>query len=406
MFNRQNTSPANNQNLLVIVILAVTGSFGALSIDALVPALPEIAREFQTTTLQTQWTISSFLLGFGLGQMLIGPLADRFGRRPTLLWGIALYTITSLCCILVDSIELLTAMRFLQAVGAAAGAVITRAVVRDVYTSDKAAKALSVMLSITLLTPFIAPIIGGLAVTYFHWTLSLWIMAACGTLCLLANGHHLVESLPPDQRHSLHILHIISVYKDIIRSPVFLRHCLTYSFCFAGLFIYIANAAFIIVNTMGYGPESVGYLFAGTSLGASLGAYLSRLLLNRNPVHIVQRLGILSFIIGCICVLILALLETHNIYLFGFSMVFCTIGMGISWPSCTSRAMAPFKKSAGSASALLGGLQFILASVTSLLAARFIQQDFLIMAVAMMICAVMVVIVFYGLRPLADDQAD
>jgi DHA1 family bicyclomycin/chloramphenicol resistance-like MFS transporter len=376
-------------------LLAALSAIGPLTTDMYLPSLPDIARQLAAPTAQVQLTISAYLFGFAIGQILYGPLSDRHGRKPVLMAALGLYSAASLACALSPSIGMLIASRALQALGGCGGIVLARAIVRDLYSGARAGRELSLIGSVMALAPVLAPIAGGAMQTGFGWRSVFFTLVAAG-LC----GAGVIWMLLPEtlgqRAEPLSLSSALKSYRVVARNPVYLAYLGLASTSYAGLFAWISGASFVLQNLYGLTPFDFGVAFALGSIGYMTGATLA--------ARTVVRLG-LDRTIGfgaCACaaggfgmVAAVALGLTSPVSLVLPVAVYLA-GLGMVLPQSFAGAMTPFPERAGTASALLGFVQQSLAALCGALVGVLLGTNAwpLAAAVAVMGCATLALWVF------------
>jgi DHA1 family bicyclomycin/chloramphenicol resistance-like MFS transporter len=342
---------------------ALTG-FGPLSIDMYLPAMPALAASFGTTAGRVQLTLSAFFLGFGLGQLLYGPLADRWGRRPPLLAGISLYVAASGLCALAPRVDALIAARVVQGLGACAGPLIARAVVRDLYARERAARMLSLMLLVMGVAPLLAPLVGGQLLLAFGWRSIFALLAVFGLLCLAGAGLGLPETLPAERRAAVGVAAAVGRYVELLRHRGFLGYALCSASAYAGLFAYFAGSPFVFIELYSVPAERYGFLFALNVVGLLACAALnSRLVLLQGPDRL---LGTGVRVIAVAGTVLLAAALTGVGGLAGLvGPIFCFVAvLSFIGANAMAGALAGFPHMAGTASALAGTIQFGFAALS------------------------------------------
>jgi MFS transporter, DHA1 family, multidrug resistance protein len=322
----------------LIFILAAIVALGPLSVDMYLPTMPSMVDFFGTTISRVQLTLSSYLLGFALFHLVCGPLSDRFGRKPVLLGGLALYVVMSVACALAASIEQLIVFRFFQAMGACCAPTLGRAVVRDIFPPHEAVKALAYVSSLMAVAPVIAPTLGGLLVTIGDWRLSFWVLAGAGVIAMLLTFFQVPESLPHKQ--TLHPKNIAKNYLQLLRSPDYMGCVLTSACLYAGAFAFVSGSSFVLIDFMGVKPAFFGMYFLAIVFG-----YVSGNLMTARIAH-----------------------------------AFVTMGIGLVLPQAMALALKPFPHMAATASALLGFLQMSASAIAGLLVGIFLVDKPLPMA--------------------------
>ncbi len=343
--------------------IALLVALGPLATDMYLPALPGLTGEFSTSTGQVQLTLSLFLAGFALAQIIYGPLSDRFGRKPMMLVGLSLFVLASIACALAQSIEVLILARFVQALGGSAGPVLGRAMVRDIHGPQESARVLSHIGSAMALAPAFAPILGGYMSVYLGWASIFWFLALVGflgvSLLLLA----IDETAPMEHRHPKPVKTIIGDYARLLRDPGYLGYTLTCTLTYAGLFAFISGSSFVIIEYFGISEQHFGLLFmlvcAGYISGTLSGARLSRRFDFRRLVGV----GSLILLLAGGSMLAIALDRPEQVMSIVFPMIIFMVGVGLVMPQSMAGALANYPHMAGSASGLLGFIQMTVAGL-------------------------------------------
>ncbi len=386
----------SRHGLRLTLILGALSAFSPMSIDMYLPSLPALARDFATDTAAVQLTLSAFFLGLALGQALYGPLADRHGRRPPLLAGIALYVAASAGCALAGSIEALVAWRFLQAMGGCAGVVIARAVVRDLFEPQAAARMLSLLMLVMGVAPILAPLAGGAILVWAGWR---WIFAALalfGLACLLAAATGLPETRPA---HTVRpgLAGSLRIFAGLARDRRFLGPALAGGLAQAGMFAYISGSPFVFIQVYGVPAQHYGWLFGLNALGIIGGSQLNRWLLHHHPAATI--LGVANGVTAACGLALLAVawsgtggLPLLLVPLFGY-----VTSLGFTYANAAALAMAPFPEKAGSASALLGTVQFGAAAVAGSVVGHLHDGTAVPMAAIIAACGVLALAARLGL---------
>ena len=347
--------------LRLLLILGALSAFGPLAIDFYLPSFPTLARAFATDVEHVQLSLSAYFIGLAIGQLLYGPLADRFGRRTPLLIGVLLFSLASLVCALAPSLEWLIAARFVQALGGCAGMVITRAVVRDRCDPINSAKVFSQLMLVMGLAPILAPLLGGLMLNMLGWQSIFIALALFGALCLLAVALWLPETLASDAPVAP-LRGAMGEYLRLFGDLPFLGYALTGGFAVAGMFAYIAGSPFVFIELYGVPAEYFGWLFGANALGFILAAQLNAWLVARHgPGYWLRRMVWLYLACGS-ALLLTALAQPAALWPLLMPLFGCIACLGVLLPNSSACAMAGQGSHAGSASALLGSLQFSIAA--------------------------------------------
>ncbi|WP_374980836.1 Bcr/CflA family multidrug efflux MFS transporter [Pseudomonas solani] len=369
----------------LILLLAALVAFGPLSIDMYLPSLPLIASDLAASEAQVQMSIGLFLAGLCLGMLLYGPLSDRFGRRPLLLGGIALYLIASLGCALAAEVEQLLAWRLLQALGGAAASVLARTIVRDLFPLGDAARVLSLMHLVTMLATLVAPLLGGYLMLLAGWRSLFLLLMAFSGLCLALVALKVPESHPPQAR-SRSLGAAFLAYGHLALRP----RALGYIFCmgsgFAGMFAFITASPFVYIGHFGVSPQGYGWLFGLNIAGIILATTLNARLVGRlGP----RRLLFLGALVAATAGLALALLV--GLGLGGLVAIVVCVALyvsvtGMLGANCLASLLAEFPERAGAAAGLAVATQFGLGTAASALVGCLHDGTALPMALVMAGC--------------------
>lgn len=338
-------------------LLAALSAIGPLTTDMYLPSLPDIAAQLHASTSQAQLTVSAYLFGFAVGQILYGPVADRHGRKPVLLGAMALYCLASLLCALSTSIEMLIAARALQALGGSGGIVLARAIVRDLYSGARAGRELSMIGSVMALAPVLAPLVGGVLQTGFGWRSVFFTLVACGLTGAAIVGPLLPETLLSRANESVSPAAMLRSYRVVARNPAYLGYLALATTSFAGLFAWISGSSFVLQYLYGLSPFQFGVAFAVGSVGYMIGTTWAARRVMRYGIDRMLGIGATAMAaggLGMVVVVALGLTEAASLVL---PMALYMAGLGMVLPQAIAGAMTPFPERAGAASALLGFIQ-------------------------------------------------
>lgn len=378
-------------NLRILLILGALSAFGPLAIDFYLPSFPTLAHAFGTDVEHVQLTLAAYFSGLAIGQLVYGPLTDRFGRRLPLLVGVVLFTAASAACALSTSLEWLIVSRFVQALGGCAGMVISRAVIRDLCDPLASAKAFSQLMLVMGVAPILAPFGGGVLLNLFGWPSIFWCLTGFSVLCLLGVALWLPETIPaglarPPLRGAFR------QYWRLLGDGQFLGHALTGGVAMAGMFAYIAGSPFVFIELYGVPPEHYGWLFGGNAAGFILTAQINaRLLRHHGPAYWLVRIVWLYLLFALI---LLAVTAFKPAQLWPLMVpLFCFIAsLGCIIPNASACAMAGQGSHAGSASALLGCLQFSVAAGAASLVGVLHDGTAMPMAIVISLCGVVAIV--------------
>jgi DHA1 family bicyclomycin/chloramphenicol resistance-like MFS transporter len=370
-------------------MLAALTAIGPLTTDMYLPSLPDIVRLLDTTTANGQLTISAYLIGFAVGQIIYGPLSDRHGRKPVLVGALALYCLASLACSLATSIDMLIAARALQALGGCGGIVLTRAIVRDLYSGAHAGRELSVISSVMALAPVLAPIAGGALQTGFGWRSIFFTLVAVGITGTAVVWALLPETLAERAAEPVSPTSMLKSYRIVARDPSYLAYLGLATTSYAGLFAWISGSSFVLQSLYGLSPFAFGIAFAFGSIGYMIGATLAARLVVRLGLDGIIGLGGCAVAVGglgMVAAVALGLISAASLV---FPMAIYLAGLGMVLPQSIAGAMTPFPQRAGAASALLGFIQQSVAALCGALVGSLLGESAwpLVAAVAVMGCA-------------------
>jgi DHA1 family bicyclomycin/chloramphenicol resistance-like MFS transporter len=352
-------------------------AIGSLSIDMALPSLPATAEAFEVPPATVQLTVTLFLAGFAVAQLLHGPLSDRIGRRRVLLGGLALYVLGGLACWAAASAPLLVGGRLLQALGAGSGPVVGRAVVRDLYAPAPAARVLGYMGTAMALTPILAPIVGGFVHVAFGWRAVYLVLAGCGAVFFAVAAW-----LVPETNRRRDPGQLATNLATLLLHRGFLGYVLVVALMFGGQFAFISGSSFVLIEVLGVSPDAYGLCFGLVALGIMTGSFLA--------ARLVPRVGIDGLIgaaaglgAGAGCLMAgLALAGVWTVPAVIGPMYLFAVGVGVVLPTAVAGAIGPFPRTAGLASALLGFLQLTAAAGYGILVGRFYDGTPVPMAVA------------------------
>lgn len=374
---------------LLIFILGLLSAIGPFSIDMYLPGFPTIAANLHTTVDRVAYSLSSFFIGICFGQMLCGPLLDRFGRKKPLLTGLVLYILASLGCALSKSVETLIFFRFLQALGGCVGMVAPNAIVRDIFPVDQNAKVFSMLILILGVSPILAPTVGSYIVANFGWQVVFIVLAVVTTLVLLAVIKWLPESKSPDPTYSLKPKSVIKGFIQVIKEPQFTTYAFAGSVATAGLFAYLAGSPFVFMQLYGVSEQGYGLVFSLIAVGLIGSSQLNNLVLRKyNSAQILRVVLLSQSLIGLLLITgtITGMLGLYSTIVLIFLFLSC---QGFTFPNSAALAMAPFTKGAGSASALMGAFQMVCGAIASALVGVFFNTTAVPMAAIMATCCIL-----------------
>jgi MFS transporter, DHA1 family, multidrug resistance protein len=356
---------ARGANALIILILGALSTLSPFSIDMYLPAFPQIASDLGTTPAQVSLSVSGYFVGLALGQLVYGPLLDRFGRKRPLYGGLSLFAAASLGCLAARSPQWFIAFRLLQALGGCVAQVGAITMVRDFFPVEQSARILSLLILVLSVSPLFAPTIGSVVATTAGWQWIFVILAAYALALITVIAWLLPEGHRPDPDVSLAPRAIVGGFRSIIAERQFSTYALSGAFSFAGLFVYVSGSPIIFIDTFHVDPRTYGLIFALLATGFIGGSQFNIWLSRRRDDRSIFRIAVI-----CQNAVMLVILVgtargwyglSANVILLLMYLPFC----GIAYPNAAAIALAPFDKNIGSASALLGLLQMGVGSLAS-----------------------------------------
>jgi DHA1 family bicyclomycin/chloramphenicol resistance-like MFS transporter len=354
------TSPTGRSYIRFVLVLGALIAIGPLTIDTYLPALPSITRDLAASESAVQGTLTGILLGMGLGQLLVGPLADAIGRRRPLIAGLALHIAASVFCAFAPTIELLTVGRAIQGLGNAAVAVVSMAMVRDLFAGSAAATMLSRLMLVMGLAPVLAPTLGGFILQLTSWRGVFVILAVAGVLMVTLASLALRETLPAERRRPLAFRPVLSTYAMLLRDRTFVGLVLISGLMFATLFSYIGGSSFVLQDIYGLSVTQFGLAFGLNSLGFLTGSQLNPFLLKRFQPRQLVRAGVSIGAVAAMVLLASAATGFGGLTLILVPLWFLLFACGLTLPNTPALALTRHGEAAGTAAALLGASQFVI----------------------------------------------
>ncbi|CAI1797008.1 multidrug effflux MFS transporter [Serratia liquefaciens] len=353
------TRPLARQRLVYALVLGLLASLGPLCIDLYLPALPEMAGELNTSTATAQLSLTAGLLGLGVGQLIFGPYSDKLGRMRPLLVSLALLLFASLWCALAPNIDQLLIARLLQGLAGAGGAVISRAIARDLYSGHELTRFFALLMLVNGLAPIVAPVLGGAMLQFMDWRGIFGVLAGIAVLLFTLASLKLSESLPAERRSQGGILAMLQSLGGLLTQRQFMGLCLTQGFVMAGMFAYIGASPFVLQQIYGLSPQMFSLCFAINGVGLIISAQIS----SRLSIHWGERKvlkgGLTLAAVSSLLLLLAASLHAPLVLLL-VPLFFSVAVIGIVGPTASSLAMQSQGDKAGSASALIGVSMFAL----------------------------------------------
>ncbi|MCT4352964.1 Bcr/CflA family multidrug efflux MFS transporter [Streptomyces sp. Je 1-79] len=394
---------ARRASLLVTLVLGGLTALPPLSMDMYLPALPEVTEALRAPAATVQLTLTACLAGMALGQLVVGPMSDKWGRRRPLLIGMLVYVAATAVCAFAPTVELLIGFRLLQGLAGAAGIVIARAVVRDLYDGVAMARFFSTLMLISGVAPIIAPLIGGQILRITDWRGVFHVLAVIGVLLTLVVWKWLGETLPPERRHEGGVGQALRTMRGLLADRVFTGYVLAGGLAFAALFAYISASPFVVQEIYGASPQTFSLLFGLNSIGlVAVGQINGKLLVGRVSMDKTLGWGLGVILLAAVSLLLMTsgVFGQPGLAAVAAGLFVLMSAMGLVLPNTNAQALMRTPHAAGSASALLGTSSFLIGAVASPLVGIAGEATAVPMAVVQLVCAAGALACFLGMcRP-------
>ncbi|MEU8708972.1 multidrug effflux MFS transporter [Streptomyces sp. NPDC048565] len=384
------TTTARRAGLLVTLVLGGLTALPPLSMDMYLPALPEVTGALHAPAATVQLTLTACLTGMALGQLVVGPMSDRWGRRRPLLLGMVVYVVATAICAVAPTAELLIGFRLLQGLAGAAGIVISRAVVRDLYDGDAMARFFSTLMLISGVAPVIAPVIGGQVLQFTDWRGIFVVLTFVGILLTLVVWKWLHETLPAEQRHTGGVGDALRTMRGLLADRVFTGYMVAGSLAFAALFAYVSASPFVVQEIYGASPQTFSLLFGINSIGLiAVGQINGKVLVGRVSLDKALGFGLAVISVAAVALLLMTSGVFGDVGLLPVAAGLFVLmsAMGLAMPNTNTQALMRTRHAAGSASALLGTSQFLIGAIASPLVGIAGEHTAVPMAVVQVVCA-------------------
>ncbi len=369
------------------LLLGLLSAIGPFAIDMYLPALPIIGASLQADVSAVQLSLIAFFLSIAVSQVIYGPAADMFGRKPPLYFGGALFVLASIGCALAPNIETLVACRFIQGVGGGAAMVIPRAIVRDLHTGQEAARLTSLLMLVFSVSPILAPLVGSLVTEFTGWRGIFWVVTGIGVAGLLMVAFMLEETRPPEQRAQSSLRHAFAGFWLLLRDRHFLGLVAIGSFGISSFFVYLANSSFVLMNHYGLSSRQYSLAFSINAVAFFSVAQVTGWATGRYGLHRVVRWAVVGFASSMVLLLVLNLIGLDQLVVM-MTMLFIGNGfLGLVIPTTSVLALEEHGAIAGTASALMGTLQMVIGSVMMAVVGLFADGSARPMVAGIALCA-------------------
>ena len=387
-----------NSKLFLVLLLGVLSAFGPFVVDLYLPSLPQLASFFETSASMTQLTLTTAIIGLAVGQLLLGPLSDKFGRKTPLIISLVIYIISTVLIVYAPNIEAMIVLRVIQGLSSAGSVVISRAVATDLYRGREMTRFFGLLMTINGLAPIISPILGSLLLEYISWKGVFVFLALIGVIVLIFS-FRLKESLSVENRLQGSIFSTFLTFGVIIKNRLFMSYVGIQSFLLGSMFAYIAASPFILQSFYGLSAFIFSLCFGANGAALVIGANVGGKLPNRKALAI----GIFAFVVAALYTIAVLIIQPHWLFVeLGFFAMLLL--MGITFPAISSLAMESERQYAGSASALLGFAPFFLGGVVSPLVG--IGNIFYSTALVILACSVLALAIYWMVRHKIPNSAE
>ena len=387
-----------NSKLFLVLLLGVLSAFGPFVVDLYLPSLPQLASFFETNASMTQLTLTTAMIGLALGQLLLGPLSDKFGRKKPLIISLVIYIISTVLIVFSPNIETMIVLRVIQGLSSAGSVVISRAVATDLYRGREMTRFFGLLMTINGLAPIISPILGSLLLEYISWKGVFVFLALIGVIVLIFS-FRLKESLSVENRLQGSIFSTFLTFGVIIKNRLFMSYVGIQSFLLGSMFAYIAASPFILQSFYGLSAFIFSLCFGANGAALVIGANVGGKLPNRKALAI----GVLAFVVAALYTIAVLIIQPYWLFVeIGFFAMLLL--MGITFPAISSLAMESERQYAGSASALLGFAPFFLGGVVSPLVG--ISNIFYSTSFVILICALLALSIYWAIRHKIPTSAE
>lgn len=386
-----------------ILILGALSAFGPMSIDMYLPAFPAIAKAFETTPGMIAYTLAAFFIGLAFGQLVYGPLGDRFGRKGPILVGLALYVFASVACAFAPSVEALIGLRALQAFGACGSLVMSRAMVRDLFDVQDSAKVFSLLMLVMGVAPIVAPLLGGLMLGWAGWNGIFWALGAFGLVVALAVAFGLPETLPPERRMRVEASEVGRIYGRLLTHRRYMGYALAGYAAQAGMFAYIAGSPFVFITLHGVPEAHYGLYFGANAIGLIAVSQVNSYLLSRHAAPIILNRALVWVVAMGVLLALTAATGWGGFLglvlpLFGY-----VAALGLVVPNATAAALGTQTTALGQASALIGAVQFGVAFLSGSIVGSMQDGTARPMGFTILACSILAFVFVAMTRTTGDD---
>ena len=373
--------------LKTALVLGLLSAIGPFAIDMYLPALPSIGRNLGASVAAVQASLMAFFVALGLGQVIYGPVSDMVGRKPPLYFGLALFALASVGCALAPDIQTLVGLRFVQGLGACATMVVPRAVVRDMHTGTDAARLVSMLMLVFSVSPILAPLAGSLLIEWIGWRSVFWAVTVIAMLSLLLLAFGLPETRPPEERRESSVRSALAGYAILLRDRQYLGLVMIGAFGISGFFVYLANSPFVLIDHYGLTPRQYSLAFAINAASYIGASQFTATLVSRWGMVRVVKFAVTGYAVVMLSLLVLYLLGVDRLDVLVIMMLAGFGFLGLVLPTTAVLALEAHGAISGTASALMGTLQFITSAIVMAAVGLFVDTSARAMVTGIAGCA-------------------
>ncbi len=376
------------ERFFTIFTLGLLSATGAFSIDMYLPGFPDIAKDLHTTVAHITLSITSFFIGISVGQLIYGPLLDRFGRKKPLYIGLFVYMVTSIACAFAPTANMLIGLRFLQALGSCSGMVASRALVRDIFPVEENAKIFSLLMLVLALSPIVAPTLGGYMTALFGWQSIFYVLTLIGVSTLILVYFKLPTGKEPQTQLSLKPKPIIAGFLEVAKVPQFYTYAFAGAIASSGLYAYIAGSPFVFMELYRVSEKQYGWIFAFIAMGLISASQVNTILLRKYSSEQIIRVTLFFQCLAGISLVVGNTFHFLGLYSTIFLIWVFLSTQGFAFPNSSALSLAPFSKNAGTASALMGAIQLGIGAISTALVSILNNGTAIPMSAVMCACAI------------------
>jgi MFS transporter, DHA1 family, multidrug resistance protein len=391
--------------LRIAIVLGLLSAIGPFAIDMYLPALPSIGKDLMTDPATVQMSLLAFFVTMGLGQIVVGPISDMIGRKGPMYLGLGLFVVGSIGCAVAPGIHWLIGFRLIQGFGACPGMVVPRAVVRDLHTGTEAARLMSLLMLVFSISPILAPLTGSFVIQWFGWRAVFWVVTVAALLAAILLSTSLKETRPVEDRAASSLSSALSGYRFLLRERNFLGLTFIGSFGISGFFVYLSSSSFVLIDHYKLSPSLYSFFFSLNAAAFFAASQLTGTLSERFGLKRLVRVAVTGYAAMMVALLLIVASGVDRLDLL-VSLLFAGNGfLGLVIPATSVLAMEDYGGFAGTASALMGTLQFATGAICMIVAGFFFDGRPLPMIAGIAICAVITFVIAQATLSRSPDLA-